>query len=81
MPLRVRPIAVGIAVMFFFGISAVGCFSGLSPFICCKRALLAAVVAYLAGGLMVRAINAVLVSAIIENQMNQKREKNDAGGD
>jgi hypothetical protein len=81
MPLRVRPISVGIAVTFFFGISVVGCLTGLAPFTCCKRALLGAAMAYIAGSLTVKAINAVLVNAIIENQMNQKQEKNGAGRD
>ncbi|MHC4666489.1 MAG: hypothetical protein ACYS9T_11145 [Planctomycetota bacterium] len=75
MPLHVRPIAVGIAVIFFFGISLVGWISGLSPYTCCKRALAGAVLAYLAGTIAVRAINAVLMHAMITNQMNQKRTK------
>lgn len=75
MPLHVRPIAVGIAVIFFFGISLVGWISGLSPYTCCKRALAGAVLAYLAGTIAVRAINAVLMHAMITNQMNQKRAK------
>ncbi|MHC4616181.1 MAG: hypothetical protein ACYTEQ_00350 [Planctomycetota bacterium] len=75
MPLNIRPIAVAIAVIFFFGISLVGWISGLSPFTCCKRALTGAILAYVAGTLAVRAINAVLISAMITNQMNQKKEE------
>jgi hypothetical protein len=81
MPLHVRPIAVGIAVIFFFGISLVGWISGLSPYTCCKRALAGAVLAYLAGTIAVRAINAVLMHAMITNQMNQKRAKGSGGKD
>jgi len=76
MPLHVRSIAVSIAVICFFGLSLIGCFSGLSPFTCCKRALVGAVIAYIAGTLAVRAVNAILISAMVTNQMNQKKEKN-----
>jgi len=72
MPLHVRSIAVSIAVICFFVLSLVGWFCGLSPFVCCKRALIGAVLAYVAGGWAVRAINAILVEAIIANQVNQQ---------
>jgi hypothetical protein len=76
MPLHVRSIAVSIAVTCFFGLGLIGCFSGLSPFTCCKRALLGAVIAYIAGTLAIRAVNAILISAMVTNQMNQQKEKN-----
>src|SRR4030042_105537 len=72
MPLHVRSIAVSIAVIFFFVLSLIGWFCGLSPFVCCKRALIGAVFAYIAGGWAVRAINAILVDAMIANQVNQQ---------
>jgi len=72
MPLHVRSIAVSIAVICFFVISIVGGVCGLSPFVCCKRALIGALLAYIAGGLAVRAINAILVNAMIESQVNQR---------
>lgn len=75
MPLHVRPIAVAIAVIFFFGISLIGWINGLSPFTCCKRALAAAVLAYIAGTLAVKAVNSILMHAMITDQMNQKGEK------
>jgi len=78
MLLHVRSIAVSIAVIFFFGISLIGWISGLSPFVCCKRALIGAVLAYIAGTFAVKAINAILMNAIVTNQMNQEKEK---GGD
>jgi hypothetical protein len=79
MPLHVRPIAVGIAVIFFFGISMIGWLSGLPPYTCCKRALAGAVLAYVAGMVTVRVINAVLINAMIANQMNRKRAKEGGG--
>ncbi len=76
MPLHVRSIAVSIAVVCFFGLSLIGWISGLSPFICCKRALVGSVLAYIAVAWAVKAINAILISAMITNQMNQQKEKN-----
>jgi len=75
MPLHVRSIAVSIAVVCFFGLSLIGWISGLSPFTCCKRALLGAVLAYIAAAWAVKAINAILISAMITNQMDQQKGK------
>jgi hypothetical protein len=72
MPLHVRSIAVNIAVICFFVLSLVGWVSGLSPSVCCKRAMIGAVLAYIAGAWATRAINAVLIHAMITNQMNQE---------
>ncbi len=75
MPLHVKSIAVSIAVICFFALSIIGGFCcGLSPFVCCKRALIGAMLAYVAGGWAVRAINAILIDAIIANQMNQQAD-------
>ncbi|MBA7642733.1 hypothetical protein ES703_50441 [subsurface metagenome] len=76
MPLHVRSIAVSIAVVCFFGLSLIGWISGLSPFTCCKRALVGALLAYIAVTWAVKAINAILISAMITNQMNRQKEKN-----
>ena len=75
MPLHVRSIAVAFAVISFFGISLIGWVSGLSPFTCCKRALAGAALAYITATLAVKAINAVLMNAMITNQMNKEKEK------
>jgi len=40
-----------------------------------------AVLAYIAGTLVVKAINAILMSAMITNQMNQQKEKDSGGKD
>jgi hypothetical protein len=72
MPLHVRSVAVSIAVICFFILSLVGWVSGLSPFVCCKRALIGAALAYIAGRWAVKAINAILVNAMITNQMDRQ---------
>jgi hypothetical protein len=79
MPLHVRSIAVSIAVVCFFGLSLIGWISGLLPFTCCKRALLGAALAYIAGTWAVKAINAILISAMITSRMDRQEEK-DSGG-
>ena len=72
MPLHVRSIAVTIAVVCFFGLSLIGWLSGLTPFVCCKRALIGAVLVYIAGTWAVRAINTVLMNAMISDRMSQQ---------
>jgi len=75
MPLHVRSIAVSISVISFFVLSFIGWICGLSPFVCCKRALIGALLAYISGSMAVNAINAILVNAMISNQMNRKEDK------
>jgi len=81
MPLQVRRIAVSTAVLFFFAVSIIGWTCGLCPFSCCKRALAGAMLGYVAATLTVKAINAILVSAIIKNQADRKREEIGGGRD
>ena len=79
MLLNARPIAVSIAVISFFALAIICWTSGLSPFTCCKRALTGAFFAFLMTVLAVKAINAILLNAIIKNQIN--KQKGNAGGD
>lgn len=79
MPLHVRSIAVTVAVICFFVLSFICWMSGLSTFVCCKRAIIGAAIAYAAGAFAVKAINAILMNAIITNQMNQQKETGNAG--
>jgi hypothetical protein len=74
MPLHVRSIAVNAAVICFFALSVIGWLSSLSPFICCKRALIGAMLTYVIGGLATKAVNAVLINAMVQNQMHQKTQ-------
>jgi len=76
MPLHVRSISVSAAVVSFFAVCLIGWVSGLSPFTCCKRALTAAFVVYVLAALAVKAINTILINAMINSQMNQQKEKN-----
>ena len=75
MPLHVRPIAVSVAVIFFFGLSLVGWIGGLSPFTCCKRSLVGAVVAYMTAAFAVKAVNAIMINAMIKRQISKQKGK------
>ena len=81
MPLHVRSIAVSTAVICFFGLSLISWISGLLPSTCCKRALAGAACAYIAAACAVKAINAILINAMVKSQMNQRKEKDSGGKD
>ncbi|MDT8299997.1 MAG: hypothetical protein RQ760_00845 [Sedimentisphaerales bacterium] len=81
MPLHIKSIAVTIAVACYFGVSFIGLISGLTPFTCCKRALVAAVLAYIAATWAVRGVNAIVVSAMVTDQMNEQEEKDSDDSD
>ena len=76
MPLNVRSFAVSISVISFFFLSIVGWFSGLSPFICCKRAMIGAAIVYIAAIFIVRVINIILLDAIIKRQVEKEKNIN-----
>lgn len=81
MLLHVRSISVSAAVICFFGIAVIGWISGLSPFTCCKRAVTAAIVVYAAAVLAAKAINTILINAMIKSQTNRQKEKTSGGRD
>ena len=71
---NVRSTSIRIAVISFFSLGFIGWTSGLSPFICCKRALLGAVLACISGIFVVRVINTIVLNAMVANQLNKKKE-------
>ena len=81
MPLHVRSIAVSIAVACFFVMSLIGWGSGLAPFVCCKRALTGAVLVYIGAGWAVKAVNNILVGAMIANRSDKSNDSDNAGED
>lgn len=78
MPLHVRSIAINIAVTCFFALSLIGWIRGHSPAVCCERATIGAVLAYIAAALAVRGINAVLIHAVIAKQVDQQMNSDSA---
>jgi hypothetical protein len=79
MLIHVRPIAISVAVISFFGLSFVGLFNGLTPLTCCKRAFIGAALVYLATALAVNIVNAILTSAIIDRHTNRQKETERVG--
>ena len=79
MLLHVRSIAISAAVICFFLFSFIGWFSGLSPYVCSKRALVGAALVYVAGTWAVKAINTILLNAMISSEINQQKDLE--GGD
>jgi hypothetical protein len=61
--------------------SLIGSVNGLTPFVCCKRALIGAVLAYVAGHWAVRAINYILVNAMVTNQIEKQNIADVAASD
>jgi len=79
MLLQIRPIAVRCAVLGFFAIGIVGSLGGLSPYTCCKRAVLGAAIAYLVAGVAVRAVNAILTQAMIADRIRKGNSGDNQG--
>ena len=78
---HVRSISISIAVLFFFIISLIGWTAGQTPFICCKRALLGAVIAYVTSTFAAKVINRVCIDAMVQARMNQQNGDAGARGD
>ncbi len=70
---QTRSIAFSVAVVGFFALSIVGSFGGLSPETCCQRALLGAVVTYVAALIALRAVSMILTQAMIASQVNKDK--------
>ncbi len=71
MLLQIRPIAFTTAVIAFFLLGIVGSVVSLTPYTCCKRALLGAMAAYVVALVAMRAVNAILTQAMISSQMSK----------
>ena len=76
MPLDIRPIAMTIAVITFFGFSIIGAVNGLESFTCCKRAVTGAIAAYIVASLAITAVNAIIMDAIIKKQIRKQMGEN-----
>ena len=76
MPLNVRSISTNAAVIFFFAIAIVGWTSKLSALTCCKRAIIAAIIAYVAATIALKAINAIFINAMVTRQITSEKENN-----
>jgi len=79
MPLNVRSIAVSVSVLSFFALSFIGWLSGLSTYVCCKRAIAGALIVYVVGSVAVKAVNAVLIDAMIESSREKVKSGDSVG--
>ncbi|MBN1796295.1 MAG: hypothetical protein JW804_06450 [Sedimentisphaerales bacterium] len=75
MPLDKQQIALTASVLVFFLVSIIGTINDISPFVCCKRALIAMVVTYIVVVLVVKFINHLVINAMISRQVNKIMEK------
>ena len=85
MPLNVRKVSINLAVICFFSLSIFTSLCGLPPFICCKRAIIGALIVYAAANITIRLINMILIDAMIiekterlggsDNQNNKRRDR------
>jgi len=75
MPLNQKKLAMTAAVFAFFTTSIVAAFCRNSPFTCCKRSIIAMLVAYIFITIAVRIINAILLDAIISKQVNKTLDR------
>jgi len=78
MLLPVRSIAVSTGVLCFFAIGIIGSLGGLSPHVCCERAVVGAIVAYVVAQTAMRAVNAILVQAVIASQIKEMEKPGDS---
>ena len=76
MPLLTRPASVKMSVLAFFLVAIIGQYYGVSSFCCCKRALYAALGAYIVTTLFIKAVNLVLLNAMIDKEIDKQREFN-----
>jgi hypothetical protein len=75
MLLNVRSISMTLAVMSFFCLSSICGLSGLSAFICCKRAIAGSLLVYIACCIAVKLINMILIDAMITDKLNQESKQ------
>ena len=73
----IKSIAVYFAVMIFFVMSFVGWFCGQSPATCCNRALLGAIISYIAVSIAAKAITKIIIRHIIDRKVQQLNSDKD----
>jgi hypothetical protein len=74
MLIHVRPIAISLAVIGFFGLSFAGLSSGLTPLTCCKRAFIGAAILYVAVSVALNIVNMILTGAIIDSFTHKRKD-------
>ena len=75
MPLDQKSTSMAVAILVFFMTSIVAAIYKNSPFTCCKRAVIAMLIAYVLATIVVKIINAVLINAIISKQVDRTMQR------
>lgn len=82
MPLNKRQLALTVSVLTFFLVSITGVLHNVSPVVCCKRALLCMIAAYIAVSIIVKFTNYLVINAMVSKQvdkiMENSRDSNDS---
>lgn len=75
MPIDKRQTALTTSVIVFFIVSIIGIFNNVGPEICCKRAIIAMIIAYFLVSIIVRFINYLVIDAMASRQVDKIVEK------
>ena len=74
MLLQKRPTAFSAAVIAFFALSIIGSIEAVAPWKCCERALIGAIITYVATSTAVRVVNTILTQAMIASHVNKDKD-------
>lgn len=76
MPFNVKSISITFSVLCFFATATIASINNVSPMTCCKRSVIAAVIAYAATACIVKIVNSIIINAIVKSQMDKQQENN-----
>jgi hypothetical protein len=74
MIINTKNYSIQIAVAAFFCVACMGALSGLSPWICSKRALISAFIIYGISSCALKVINWIILNALVKSQMNKQED-------
>ncbi len=72
---QIRNVAVSFAVITFFLMAGVGWFFGLSPAVCCNRALIGAAIAYTVVSMSGKIVIRIILGQIVDSQYGRDEHK------
>lgn len=75
MPFEIRPNAIKTAIIAFFIIAAIDLYKGLDSHVCCKRAIVGAVIMFFITAYTIKAINAILINSINSSNNEDQSDK------
>lgn len=75
MPLNSRKIALKTACIAFLAFGLIGSAAGVQPFVCCKRALAVAALAFFVTSVTVKIINHLVFHIIVSHYIKRQTEQ------